>query len=73
MPQSEAYFRFPGQRSSIAIKRVCGATLQAETYALQNAQKSGNRIRAALAELYGNGRKGTDWDLCARMKSRTSV
>ena len=59
--------------SSTTIKRVCHATLQAETYAvrrcaLQNAQESGDRIRAALAELYGNGSKGTDWDLRARMK-----
>ena len=54
--------------SSTTIKRVCRATLQAETYALQNAQESGDRIRAALAELYGNGNKGTDWDLRARMR-----
>ena len=54
--------------SSTTIKRVCRATLQAETYALQNAQESGDRIRAALAELYGNGSKGTDWDLRARMR-----
>ena len=54
--------------SSTTIKRVCRTTLQAETYALQNAQESGDRIRAALAELYGNGSKGTDWDLRARMK-----
>ena len=49
-------------------QRVCRATPQAETYALQNAQESGDRMRAALAELYGNGSKGTDWDLRARMK-----
>ena len=41
---------------------------QAETYALQSAQESGDRIRAALAELYGNGSKGADWDLRARMR-----
>ena len=50
-------------------QRVCRATPQAETYALQNAQESGDRMRAALAELYGNGSKGTDWDLRARMKN----
>ena len=54
--------------SSTTIKRVCRATLQAETYALQSAQESGDRIRAALAELYGNGSKGADWDLRARMR-----
>ena len=54
--------------SSTTIKRVCRATLQAETYALQSAQESGDRIRAALAELYGNGSRGADWDLRARMR-----
>ena len=44
------------------------ATLQAETYALQNAQESGDRIRAALAEIYGYGSSGTDWDSRARTK-----
>ena len=39
--------------SSTTIKRVCRATLQAETYALQNAQEAGDRVRALLAELYG--------------------
>ena len=41
--------------SSTTIKRVCAATLQAETYALQNAQEAGDRVRALLAELYGYG------------------
>ena len=40
--------------SSTTIKRVCRATLQAETYALQNAQEAGDRVRALLAELYGH-------------------
>ena len=47
--------------SSTTIKRVCRATLQAETYALQNAQESGDRIRALLAELYDCGSSGSDW------------
>ena len=38
---------------STRMKRVCRATLQAETYALQNAQETGDRIRAVLAEMYG--------------------
>ncbi|CAE7356892.1 RE1 [Symbiodinium natans] len=46
---------------STTIKRVCRATLQAETYALQSAQESGDRIRALLAELYGQGSPGADW------------
>ena len=54
--------------SSTTIKRVCRATLQAETYALQNAQESGDRIRAALAEIYGFGSAGTDWENRARTK-----
>ena len=41
--------------SSTTIKRVCRATLQAETYALQNTQEAGDRVRALLAELYGYG------------------
>ena len=32
--------------SSTTIKRVCRATLRAETYALQNAQEAGDRVRA---------------------------
>ena len=31
--------------SSTMIKRVCRAALQAETYALQNAQEAGDRVR----------------------------
>ena len=54
--------------SSTTINRVCRATLQAETYALQNAQESGDRIRAALAEIYGFGSSGTDWENRARTK-----
>ena len=37
--------------SSTTIKRVCRATLQAETYALQNAQQACDRVRTLLAEL----------------------
>ena len=46
--------------SSTTIKRVCRATLQAETYALHNAQEAGDRVRALLAELYGYGTTGPD-------------
>ena len=47
--------------SSTTIKKVCRATLQAETYALQNAQEAGGRVRALLAELYGYGTTGPEW------------
>ena len=52
--------------SSTTIKRVCRATLQAETYALQNAQAAGERVRALLAELYGYGTTGLDWHDASR-------
>ena len=47
--------------SSTTIKRVCRATLQAETYALQNAQEAGDKIRAALAEMYRHLSPGPEW------------
>ena len=50
-----------GSSSNTAIKRICRATLQAETYALQSAQEAGDRVRALLAELYGYGTTGPDW------------
>ena len=52
--------------SNTTIKRVCRATLQAETYALQNAQEAGDRARALLAELYGYGTTGSDWHDASR-------
>ena len=52
--------------SSTTIKRVCRATLQAETYALQNAQKAGDRVRALLAELYGYGTTDPSWHEASR-------
>ena len=39
---------------STLIKRVCRATLQAETYALQHGVEEGYRLRAILAEMHGN-------------------
>ena len=38
---------------STLIKRVCRATLQAETYALQHGVEEGYRLRAILAEVSG--------------------
>ena len=52
--------------SSATIKRVRRATLQAETYALQNAQEAGDKIRAALAEMYGYLSPGPEWYESAR-------
>ena len=37
---------------STLIKRVCRATLQAETYALQDGVENGFRLRALLAEIH---------------------
>ena len=51
---------------STTIKRVCRATLQAGTYALQNAQEAGDRVRAFLAELYGYGATGPEWHDASR-------
>ena len=52
--------------SSTTIKRVCRATLQAETYALQNAQEAGDRVRALLAELYEYGTTDPSWHEASR-------
>ena len=52
--------------SGTAIKRVCRATLQADTYALQNTQQAGDRVRALLAELYGYGTTDPDWHDASR-------
>ena len=52
--------------SSTTIKRVCRATLQAETYALQDAQEAGDKIRAVLAEMYGHLASGPSWYDSAR-------
>ena len=52
--------------SSTTIKQVCVATLQAETYALQNAQEAGDKIRAVLAEVYGHLSPGQEWYDSAR-------
>ena len=62
--------------SSTAIKRVCRATLQTETYALQ--KEAGDRIRVVLAEtygfaeIYGFGSLGTEWDTLARYRTNRS-
>ena len=47
--------------SNTTTKRVCRATLQAETYALQNAQEAGDRVRALLAQLHKNETTDPEW------------
>ena len=45
------------------MQRVCGATLQAEAYALQSAVESGDKIRALPCELFGKITIKGDWHL----------
>ena len=52
--------------SSTTIKSICRATLHAETYALQNVQEAGDRVRALLAKLYGYGATGAHWHDASR-------
>ena len=39
--------------ASNTLKRVCRATVQAETYGLSSGVEEGDRLRAAIADLYG--------------------
>ena len=48
------------------MQRVCGATLQAEAYALQSAVESGDKIRALLCELFGKITIEGDWHLACQ-------
>ena len=53
--------------SSTTIKRVCRATLQAETYSVQSSMESGDRIRALLAEMKGKFPSNLkDWESISR-------
>ena len=47
--------------ASSAIKRVCRATMQAETYALQNGIESGDKLRAVICETQGRLQNLTGW------------
>lgn len=51
---------------STTIKRVCRATLQAETYSLQAGLEAGDRIRALLCEMKGGVTDANQWDDQAR-------
>ena len=53
--------------ASTTIKKVCRATLQAETYALQSAQEAGDRIPAVLAKMYGHLDGEDHWHDASRM------
>jgi hypothetical protein len=46
---------------SSTLKRVCRATLQAESYALQGSIESGDKIRALLCELIGRLTSVKEW------------
>ena len=53
--------------ASSTLKRVCRATLQAESYALQNAVENGDRLRCVLCEMTGVLPSMTEWhDQCQR-------
>ena len=43
----------PISYSSTIVRRVCRSTIQAEAYTLQAGVEEGDRIRAAIADLYG--------------------
>eukprot|EP00435_Cladocopium_sp_Y103_P072118 s374_g39.t1 len=47
--------------ASSTLGRVCRATLQAESYALQNAVEHGDRLRSVLCEMTGKLQSMTDW------------
>ena len=68
-PQFCEYDEMVVSFSSTTIKRICRATLQAETYALQNAQGAGDRVRALLAALYGHVSHGPN---CTRPAGKQS-
>eukprot|EP00435_Cladocopium_sp_Y103_P049354 s1856_g14.t2 len=56
--------------ASSTLKRVCGATLQAESYALQNAVEHGDRLRRVLCEMTGKLPTMTDWHEQCQMKMK---
>ena len=54
--------------ASSTLKRVCRATLQAESYALQSAVEHGDRLRCVLCEMTGKLVSMTDWHEQCQMK-----
>ena len=56
--------------ASSTLKRVCRATLQAESYALQSAVEHGDRLRCVLCEMTGKLATMTDWHEQCQMKMK---
>ncbi|CAL1129119.1 unnamed protein product [Cladocopium goreaui] len=56
--------------ASSTLKRVCRATLQAESYALQSAVEHGDRLRCVLCELTGKLATMTDWHEQCQVKMK---
>ena len=52
-PRNTEYRVLPLSFGSTTIRRVCGSTLQAETYALQHGLEAGDKLRGVIAELKG--------------------
>ena len=63
---TSAYRVYPLAFNSTTIKRVCRATLQAETYSLQAGLEAGDRVRALLCEMKGGITVANQWDEQAR-------
>jgi len=56
--------------ASSTLKRVCRATLQAESHALQSAVEHGDRLRCVLCEMTGKLVSMTDWHEQCQMKMK---
>ncbi len=59
---TSVYRVYPLAFNSTTIKRVCRATLQAETYSLQAGLEAGDRIRALVCEMKGGITEANRWD-----------
>ena len=59
---TSVYRVYPLAFNSTIIKRVCRATLQAETYSLQAGLEAGDRIRALICEMKGGITEVNRWD-----------
>ena len=59
---TSVYRVYPLTFNSTTIKRVCRATLQAETYSLQAGLEAGDRIRALICEMKGGITEANRWD-----------
>jgi hypothetical protein len=60
-PQCCTYTVRPIAFASNTIKRVCRATLQAETYALQAGMEAGDKLRGLIAEMKGDLKSLHNW------------